>query len=251
MSMKVIILAAGRGSRMNDGTAEMPKCMMRLFGMTLIDHCIRSLELAGFSRSDIGIVTGYRSDKIEIEGVQYFHNRDWGSTNMFVSLTVAREWICKQPCIVCYSDIVFHPSAVRKLVECGHDIAITYYTGSWELWKRRFKDPLTDLESFKMVDGKLTEIGGRPRAKRDVQGQYMGLLRFTPIGWKNVERAVIKPMPQILNYLDMTTLLQHMLDLGYEVGAIPTDELWLECDSQSDIQLYENEFAGFSREIWG
>ncbi|MFF2886908.1 NTP transferase domain-containing protein [Paenibacillus sp. NPDC057967] len=243
--MRAIILAAGRGNRMNEGTAEIPKCMMQLFGITILEHCIRSLESAGFTRADIGIVTGYKKEKIRIEGVRYFHNPNWESTNMFVSLTMAEEWLRSEPIVVCYSDILFHPSAVKKLIETDGDVAITYYTGFWELWSKRFANPFDDLETFKMVDGKLIEIGGRANSKEDIQGQYMGLLRFTPSGWENVENAIKNDMTIPLERLDMTMLLQHMLTLGYEVGTISTDELWLECDNQNDIRLYEKEFGGY------
>lgn len=243
--MKAIILAAGRGSRMNEGTAEIPKCMMKLFGTTLLDHCLNNLESAGFSCGDIGIVTGYKKEKVRVEGVRYFHNKDWDSSDIFVSLTKAKEWLKSEPTIVSYSDIIFHPSTVKKLMKTDDDIAITYYTAFWELWSKRFANPLEDLETFKMADGKLIEIGGKPDSKKDIQGQYMGLLRFTPIGWEKIERAVKNSTPKPLSCLDMTMLLQHMLTLGYEIGTIPTDELWLECDSQADIRLYEKEFYEF------
>ena len=56
--MKAIILAAGRGSRMGGGTAELPKGMMRLWGRPLLEMCVETLERAGFVRRDIGVVTG-------------------------------------------------------------------------------------------------------------------------------------------------------------------------------------------------
>jgi len=241
--MKAIILAAGRGSRMNEKTAEIPKCMMKLFGITLLDHCINSLESAGIVRANIGIVTGYKKEKIQVDGVRCFHNQNWESTNMFVSLTAAREWLKSESSIVSYSDIVFHPSTVTKLMNTDGDIAMTYYTGFWELWSKRFPNPLDDLETFKIANGKLIEIGSKPESKEDIQGQYMGLLRFTPTGWQNVESALTNVISKSLERLDMTTLLQHMVTLGYEVCTIPTDKLWLECDNQNDIQLYENIFS--------
>ena len=123
--MKAIVLAAGRGSRMGDGTAEIPKGMMRLWGRPLLEMCVKTLERAGFARCDIGVVTGYRSDRINLEGVRLFHNADWAHTNMFVSLTKAREWLRAEPCVICYSDIVFHENAVRGLMDCGRELAIT------------------------------------------------------------------------------------------------------------------------------
>lgn len=242
--MKVIILAAGRGSRMKEGTAQVPKCMMQLWGRTLLDMCLESLECAGISRSDIGIVTGYRREKITVEGVRYFHNPDWESTNMFISLTMAEEWLQHEPCIVCYSDIVFHPDAIRQLVFCQKELAITYYTGFLELWQKRFANPLDDLETFQVSrEGILIEIGHRPQSFEEVQGQYMGLLHFEPSGWAKVRQAICLPMEKPVERLDLTTLLHHLLLQGHEIYAIPTDELWLECDNQEDIALYEKEYA--------
>lgn len=242
--MKAVILAAGRGSRMGAGTEEIPKCMLTLFGKTLLERCVNSLETAGFARADIGIVTGYRRDKINVAGVNYFHNADWERTNMFISLTMAEEWLKNDVCIVSYSDIVFSPETVKKLINIDKCFAITYYTGFWELWSKRFENPLDDLETFKISNGTLLEIGKKPSSKNDIQGQYMGLLRFTPSGWEKVVNAIKTPMPKPVERLDMTTLLQHLLTFGYEITAIPADELWLECDNQNDIQVYEKEYAG-------
>lgn len=241
--MKAIVLAAGRGSRMGEGTADIPKCLMMLAGRTLIDRCIDSLKQAGFEVADIGIVTGYKNEKIQVEGAHYFHNSDWENTNMFVSLTMAEKWLESETCIVAYSDIVFSSDAVKLLMGSESELAITYYTGFWELWQKRFDNPLDDLETFKLQGGKLIEIGKKPACKEEVQGQYMGLLRFTPVGWKKVKREIELPMPKPVSKLDMTTLLQHMIALGNEIEALKTDSLWLECDNLHDIQVYEKEYG--------
>jgi len=243
--MKVVILAAGRGSRMGEGTANIPKCMMKLGKKTLISHCVETLESAEISRKDISIVTGYRSEEItrHISGVHYFHNADWEKTNMFISLTKAREWLLNEPCIVCYSDIIFNKNAITMLKNSQASIAITYYSKFWELWEKRFENPLDDLETFKEINGKLLEIGQKPHSKEEVEGQYMGLLRFDPQGWQAVEDAIKKPLPKPIERLDMTTLLSHLLKLGVEIETIKTDELWLECDNLNDIALYEKLFA--------
>lgn len=237
--MKAIILAAGRGSRMNEGTADKPKCLMELGGQTLLEYGIRSLAKAGFDPADIGIVTGYRQELIKVEGVKYFHNADWSRTNMFVSLTMAREWLISEPCIVCYADICYNPKAVRLLRESTADLSVTYFTGFWDLWSARFNNPLDDLETFRLKNGILYEIGLKPEQKDDIQGQYMGLIRFTPASWAQVEEVVKTPLPKPVEKLDMTTLLNGMIQSGVKVEAIPTDELWLECDNLEDIAVYE------------
>jgi len=241
--MKAIILAAGRGSRMLEGTANLPKCMMKLWGRPILEHCLESLEKSGFNPSDIGIVTGYKSEVIDYKGYNYFHNPDWETTNMFVSLTKAEGWLCSEPCIISYADIIFSANAVKKLIASKNDISITYYNGFWELWSSRFDDPLSDLETFKILDGRLVEIGKKPKAKDEVQGQYMGLLKFEVPGWKKIAEAINLPMPKTVQKLDMTTLLQHLITQGNDIHVIETSDIWLECDNQNDINVYEKIYA--------
>lgn len=243
--MKSIILAAGRGSRLGERTKDRPKCMCALLGRTLLDRCLSSLAGAGISLADIGIVTGYRSEMFTVPNVTYFHSPDWEKTNMFWSLTMAREWLETGPCVVCYSDVVFSSNAVRKLAESAAPLAITYYTGYWDLWSRRMEDPLSDLETFKLSpEGRLLEIGKRAQDRAEIQGQFMGLLRFTPESWAWVEETIRQPMAKTVEKLDMTTLLQELLQRGHPIRALPTSDLWLECDSGQDIEVYERDFAG-------
>ena len=172
--MKAIILAAGRGSRMGEKTANIPKCMMEVWGQPILYHCVESLQKAGFSSGDIGIVTGYRKEMISVSGVRYFHNADWENTNMFVSLTMAAEWLKTEPCVVCYADIIFSENAVKKLMSSKAEFSITYYTGFWDLWSKRFENPLDDLETFKLRDGELVEIGKSQRAGTRSRGNIWG-----------------------------------------------------------------------------
>jgi choline kinase len=242
--LKTIILAAGRGSRLGERTKDRPKCMCTLQGRTLLDRCMETLEKAGVAPADIGIVTGYRSEMFTVPGVTYFHSPDWEKTNMFWSLTMAREWLGQEPCIVCYSDVVFSPGAFQALAGSSAPLAITYYTGYWDLWSRRMEDPLADLETFRLSEeGRLLEIGKKPRGRDEIQGQFMGLLRFTPESWAWVEETIRQPMAKTVEKLDMTTLLQELLQREYPVQAISTSDLWLECDSEQDILVYEREFS--------
>ena len=63
MMHTAIILAAGRGSRMNSLTAERPKCLLPLAGRPLLEWQTSSLRKAGMK--DIHAVLGYLSDRIE------------------------------------------------------------------------------------------------------------------------------------------------------------------------------------------
>ena len=56
--MRGIILAAGKGSRLNGTAGESPKCLLEVGGQTLIDRQIATLRRAGID--EIAVVTGYQ-----------------------------------------------------------------------------------------------------------------------------------------------------------------------------------------------
>ena len=64
-----VVLAAGRGKRMGEITADIPKPMLPVQGRPLLEHVLDRLATAGVQR--FLIVTGYRHETIES------HFRDW------------------------------------------------------------------------------------------------------------------------------------------------------------------------------
>ena len=84
-------------------------------------------------------------------------------------------------------------------------------------------NPLEDLETFRTdPSGRLLEIGQKPERREQIQGQFMGLLRFTPQSWDWVGQTLRRPLPK-------------------------PAELWLECDTQQDILTYEQCFPQILR----
>lgn len=61
--MKAIILASGSGSRLLPLTKEVPKCLLKVDGKTILDIEIGNLINSGIK--DIIITTGYQAEKIE------------------------------------------------------------------------------------------------------------------------------------------------------------------------------------------
>ena len=240
--MKAIILAAGRGSRMKDKTDILPKCLTELWNKTLLEWQLHSLKKAEIK--EIAIITGYRSEDImnRKPNLKYFHNDIWDKTNMVATLLKAEEWLKTDECIVSYADIVYTPKAVKSLIECKSDIAITYYTKFLELWKNRFDNPLDDIETFKKDESfNLTEIGGKAQSLEDIEGQYMGLLKFTPYGWSKIyDELQSNNLPKSISKIDMTTLLSHLLSRNIKIKAIPYNEIFLEVDNPNDLELYES-----------
>lgn len=238
--MKAIILAAGRGSRMKNLTEERPKCLVELRGKTLLDWQLEALRAAGITQ--IAIVTGYKRELLADRGLTEFHNSHWAETNMVSSLACAQEWLQAEPCIVSYSDIFYSPVAVQSLMTSNASLAVTYDPNWLELWTQRFGDPLLDAETFRLTpEHSLAEIGNKPKTVEEVQGQYMGLLRFTPEGWAEVLRIQDAQSIRERDVLQMTSVLQEVIKAGRVIiVAIPNSHYWGEVDFPFDLDVYRN-----------
>jgi choline kinase len=129
---------------------------------------------------------------------------------------------------------------VRDLAATSGDLVIAYDRAWQSLWSRRFADPLSDAETFQAdASGRLIEIGNKTSSIDDIQGQYMGLLKFTPRAWRDIETLLAALDTQTRDRLDMTGLLQPLLRRDVTIGTFGTDGQWGEIDNPSDLALYE------------
>src|ERR1700740_144808 len=77
--MKVVILAGGKGTRLGPLTDKLPKPMVAIGDLPLLEHQIRLLERYGLT--DIILSTGYRAECIR----DYFGNgEEWGVALRYV-----------------------------------------------------------------------------------------------------------------------------------------------------------------------
>ena len=238
--MKAIILAAGRGSRMKKMTAHQPKCLTMLKGRPLIEWQLHALREAGIN--DISVVTGYRSNTLRQYNLTEFHNKNWSQTNMLSSLACAEDWLRENDCIVTYGDIFYEYSALLSLKQVTANIAITYDKNWKKLWFKRFENPLLDAETFKLNENSsVTEIGKRPKSFKDIQGQFMGLLKFTPKGWSTIQELRKELFPTERDQIDMTSALNKIIDSKkIEIIGVKYEKSWGEVDTESDLSIYED-----------
>ena len=238
--MRGLILAAGRGSRMGHLAADRPKCLVELEGKPLIERQIAALRRGGVD--EIGVVRGYRAEMIDFPGLSYFANERWAETNMVMSLAAAGSWLRSGLVIVSYADIFYRSELVRGLAGAPGQLVISYDRAWRRLWSRRFANPLADAETFRIdAAGQLLEIGGKTTRIEDIEGQYMGLLKFTPPAWSAVETLLSTLEAPVRDRLAATGLLRRLLaGKKLPIATFGTDGQWGEIDNPEDVTLYQN-----------
>lgn len=254
--MRAIILAAGRGSRLGNMSEDSPKCRVDLAGVPMIERQIATYRSAGIA--DITLVTGYKAEMLRFDGVLNAHNPDWADTNMVATLFCAEQGF-GDDVIVSYGDIVYEKRVIQALIAAPEDVSVVIDRQWRPYWEARFEDPLDDAESLRLdMTGNITEIGGTADRIEDIQGQYIGLMRFrgegvdllrdTGSSLDRFPREWMTRRPVTKAY--MTDLLMEMILRGHTLSAVPVDGGWLEIDTPDDYDLAVSLFSGLRTFPW-
>lgn len=240
---RMIILAAGEGRRLRPLTDDRPKCLVEVAGKPLIDWQIEAASRLGIRK--ITVVTGHRAERLGDRGWRRRHNPDYAHTNMVETLWCAKPDF-RDDVIISYGDILYEDSVLQRVIDATAAMAVVVDLGWRPYWEARFTDPLGDAESLRLdPEGRIVEIGRKASALEEIEGQYIGLMKFRQEGIEHLERVYLQlrghgavgPAGRPFRTMYMTDLLQAIIDAGYDVQAIPIHRQWLEIDSLSDYQL--------------
>jgi len=238
---KVIILAAGEGTRLHPYTLDYPKCLVKVNGKCLLDYQLAVLRDQGIE--DIILVKGYLSDTLHRKGIVTYCNERYADTNMVWTLFCAEEEMTGDV-IVSYGDIVYSKEVLMKLMKSSQDISVVVDKGWQTYWASRFDDPLDDAETLKIgQDGKIAEIGQVPSNLGEIEGQYIGLMKFSEKGLSKLKgvfkkaKSTGKLGTKQPEKAYMTDLLQAVIDEGHDVYPVFIDGGWVEVDTINDLNL--------------
>ena len=233
--MKVIILAAGRGARLGVLTSNKPKCLNMFQGAPLIESCLSVLSQF-FPADQIHIIGGYKYKLLKKYSKNIIVNRHWSKTNIVGSLKSADKILSKDNCLVVYSDIYFESEAVSLMMQTG-GFSVLNLTNWFDIWQKRFVDPLLDAENFiiEKKSGLVLKIGGKVEKIESINGQFGGMYTLTPKIWSQ-----IKSFDDFnLNQSDTTSMLQRAIDEGIALESVNYNGYWAEIDSINDIKSQE------------
>ncbi len=230
--MQLILLAAGRGSRLPKNYRILPKCMALINKKTILDH---NLDFYKKFKNKI-LITGYKGKKIhkfaKQNNFKIVHNNKYKNTNMVYSLFLSSKFVT-QDVIICYGDIIFDSNLYKSLKKKTNLIPLNK---NWlKLWKKRMskKNILNDAENLEVKNGYLKSIG--TKIKKFPTYQYMGIVKL-------MKKDFFKARNFFNNFndkkIDMTSFLNNILirDL-INFKIIKYNSYWYEIDNAKDIKV--------------
>lgn len=172
--MKGVILAAGRGARLNGGNSSMPKCLVTLGGETLLARNIRLLRTAGVD--DIVVVVGCAAETVRssCRHVTFVENARFAQTNSMFSLWLARDLLL-DGFVVMNCDVLVHPQLLTDLLTARHEDAllVDYATGDAAYGDEEMK--------VRIRRGQVVEMS-KAMAAADADAENLGIVKFGTAG---------------------------------------------------------------------
>ena len=182
--MKVLIMAAGRGTRISRYISGKPKCTVDIGNITLIENTINEFKARGIN--DIALVLGYRGSIIEEilknHGVKFYYNDFFDVTNSIASIWFAKDFI-DDDMIIMNGDVYLEPSIIDDILKEKLNPVL-------------FSDETRKEEAdykFFYEKGKLIKYGKELEGD-DITGEYIGVARinkdFLPIFKKELHSLI-------------------------------------------------------------
>ncbi len=234
MSMKCLIIAAGKGIRLRQQGDSKP--LIPILGLPLIERVIRTAMEAGVD--DFFVVTGYQEELIRSFLVSLtdrlgcsitpIFNEDWEKENG-LSVLKAKEYL-QEPFLLLMADHLFDPSIARELM------ALTLSDGEIVLGvngdTRNSSVNMEDVTRVKTRDGKILDIG---KGLTDFDGFDTGIFLCTTGIFNALERNAKK---------DGDTTLSRAIKILAAEGKAKTFEIsgrfWIDVDDPAAFRRAEN-----------
>jgi len=218
---KAVLLAAGRGTRMRDLTADVPKPMIKVRGRPILLHIVEGLQSARIK--DFLIIVGYHGEMVR----DYFG--DGGCFGLRISyatqivqdgtgkvVELARDFAGADPFVLHYGDILIGPENYESLLTFPPEIeAIVTVKGNEDLSKG---GAIFVNENMEVTDVREKANPGEPTSKWYNAGVYSfrpSIFQFT---------AKLQPSPR--GEYELTDAIRALAQSGKKVQAIELQGEW-------------------------
>lgn len=231
-------------------TKDTPKCFAEVGGRRILDWIQRAFAENGIDR--IRFIGGYQIDQIrqEYPSFTFRHNRDWQSNNILASLFYAED-LMDEPFICCYSDILFTPEVIRRVLASREDVSLVVDTEWLSRYESRSQHPTDDAEKVTAENGLVTRIH-RDIDEQEAYGEFIGVAKFSAAGAARLRECYHRCRMQakdgpfreapVFEKAYLIHLLQEMIEEGEKVIHVDTPGEYVEIDTQEDFD--------YARQYW-
>ncbi len=226
--MKVLIMAAGVGSRITRHLQNQPKCCVDIEGKSLIKTTMELLNRRGLTQ--VAIVTGYQAKFIHeaLEGFQYtrYFNPFYRVANSISSVWFAREFLAGDDIIIMNGDVFMEDAVLDQLLADSHSPVLLCDSTRIEEADYRFQ----------WADGRLLKYG-KQLSNEETTGEYVGIARLSREYLVGFRQRVIEAVGSEDYACWWEDIIYRTVDQGAEVHVKDiAGNFWAEVDYIEDYE---------------
>lgn len=218
---KAVILAAGRGTRMRELTAEVPKPMIVVRGKPVLQHIVEGLRDAGVRQ--FLIVVGYRADAVRqffgdgsrySISIQYATQTVQDGTGRVVDLSW--NFVEECPFILSYGDILVDPANYKRIANLHQNMeAIVTITRGEDVSKG---GAVFVNDQMELVDLREKTKSGEPTSP----WYNAGIYTFRP----SIFEFTAKLKPSARGEYELTDAIRNLAQSGKKVQTLELTGEW-------------------------
>ena len=221
----IVFMAGGKGTRLLQETADLPKPLVRIQGKPLLEHLITKAHGQGFRKVIISI--GHLGNKIE----EYFGEGD----ELGVEITYIRE---EQP--------LGSAGALSLLSRISMEVSENFIVANGDVLSninlRSFLDFQKNAKSLATVVGKLQQ-SAIPYGVLNLLGDRLQSIEEKPLFSYTINAGIYGFKREVIEHLDsnvplsMTELLQKLLDRGEIIRVFQNDDEWIDIGTPENLKF--------------
>jgi NDP-sugar pyrophosphorylase family protein len=227
--MKALILAAGDGSRLRPLTDEIPKPLVPLEGVPLIERIVLSAKEAGIN--EFLVVLGYLGDRLKEElgngkkhgvRIEYVENGEWEKANG-VSVYKAGQ-VLKENFILLMGDHIFDPrtlSIFKDFKISAEECALCVDYNIDDIFD------IDDATKVEVDDGKIRRIG---KDLRRYNAMDTGMFLCSPYLFDVLEENIKK------GRYSLSESIQTLADQDLMKAYDKKGSFWFDLDTTEDLE---------------
>lgn len=236
-----LLLAAGSSTRLRPFTDHLPKSLLPVAGVSMLERSLRHLRTVGVR--EIVVVTGFEAAKLEAAvrsyapdlEVAFVHNADYATTNNAYSLMLAGPRLAGREFLLLDSDLMYDGGILERIVAA--DTSCLALRPADDLG-------LEEVKVAMAAGGRVHGIG-KEVAIADAVGESVGIQRFRAADsthlFATLERRM-RGLGLVGEYYEAS--FQAMIDEGCALQAIDIrPHRAMEIDTPEDLAAAERVFA--------
>jgi len=178
--VNAIIIAGGNSTRIRPLSNEIPKTMIEIYGKSILERQIELFQRYGIS--DITVVTGYQSEKINLPNITCIKNEKYKSTNVNEGLFCAKAKL-NDSVIITYGDIIFEYEVLERILNFKGDIGVVVDLDWEKQYTGKFGNILSEADNVIMNKKQILKIRKNLTKKNDLLlAESIGMFKLSKSG---------------------------------------------------------------------